>query len=70
MNLDQIIDSIYLLPEASKHVLKECIVEVHYPFPLVQQKTSAHRDYWLQIDISLLPLALAYAHHAHHLTTG
>ncbi|MDO1450170.1 Crp/Fnr family transcriptional regulator [Rhodocytophaga aerolata] len=31
MNLDQIIDSIYLLPEASKHVLKERIVEVNYP---------------------------------------
>lgn len=30
MNIDQILDQIHLLPEASKEMLKECIVEVRH----------------------------------------
>lgn len=31
MNIDQILDNIYLLPYASKKALMQCIVEVNYP---------------------------------------
>jgi len=31
MNIDQILDQIYILPEASKASLKEHITEVSYP---------------------------------------